>query len=308
METKAFIASLSLLLNVLFGGPRSLHAKLRLTPLLKSPERLVSLMERKLNRERLLPAERHLRGQVLMAAALFLALLLGMVLERLVQGSLLQAVVVACALSLRGSFDRAFAIHTALIKGNPTKARELLSGSLWRNYSVLDEHGMARAAIENLAVDFCDKVVAPLCWFFVFGLPGVFIAKTTSLLSDRLRPYSDHFGRCAQQVERVVLQPGRIGAALLIAAGCFLPFTKPLPAAMLAIASPLRAPSRLLALTVMGATLNLSLGGPMSPYGYQAIWFGGQVARSHPRDITRALMLTATATLLLLLLLFLLAY
>lgn len=308
METKAFIASLAVLLTLLFGGPQSLHQKLRLRPLLRSPQRLVALIERKLNRDKRTPSERRLRGQVVTAAAILAALLTGLLLERALAHSLVEAVVVALLLSLRGSVDRALAVHTALAQRETAGAREALSGSLWRNYSVLDEHGLARAAIESVSVDFCDKVVAPLCWFLVLGLPGMVAAKTVSVLAERLRPYHEHFGEAAQWAERVVLQPGKIGAVLLLAASCFLPFTKPVPAAMLAIASPFTLPSRLLALTVLGAALNLSLGGHASVYSEQGVWFGGHIARAQPRDIHRALLLTGTATLLLLLFLFMLAY
>ncbi len=307
METKAFIASLALLLNSLFGGPASLHQKLRLNGVLKSPERLVATLEKKLNRDRRNPEERVLRGRIVVASCLLLALLSGIALEHVFANSLFEAILLAFLITLRPAFDRAFAVHAALAKNNEADARNALSTSGWRNYSVLDEHGLARAAIESLAVDFCDKVVAPLFWFLLLGLPGVFATKTVSILAERLRPY-DNFNNGALLAERIVLQPGKIGALLLVIAACFLPFSRPTPAAMFAIATPPGAPSRLMALAVMGAALNLSLGGPTSIYSENHIWFGGTIARAGARDVNRALMLTGIATLVLLLTLFLFIY
>src|SRR5947209_4187491 len=50
--------------------------------------------------------------------------------------------------------------------------RRAVSKIVGRNPEALDEAGVARAAIESLAENFADGVVAPLFWVAVAGLPG----------------------------------------------------------------------------------------------------------------------------------------
>ncbi len=299
METRAFIASLALLLNSLVGGPRTLHARMGLGPLLYAPARAVAALERRLNRDSRTAAVRRLRGRVVTTVALLGASISGLGVQALLGNGLLLAVALALVVSLRGAVDRAVTLYSAINAGDETAARTALEASPWRNYSVLDTHTLIRAPIELLAVTFCDRLVAPLAWFMLAGLPGAWCAVTACLLAERLRPHGP-FADAACIAEHWIVQPGKLGAVLLAAAACFLPFTRPLPTAMHLLALPLRAPSRVAALTVMGVGLNLSLGGPLSPYASDAGWVGGNVARAQPRDITRALLLVGTAALLLL--------
>ena len=46
--------------------------------------------------------------------------------------------------------------------------------------SALDEAGVARAAIESLAENFSDGVVAPALWLVAFGLPGALAYKAVN--------------------------------------------------------------------------------------------------------------------------------
>ena len=49
-----------------------------------------------------------------------------------------------------------------------------------RDTDVLDEAGVARAAIESLAENFSDGIVAPAFWTALFGLPGGLLYKTAN--------------------------------------------------------------------------------------------------------------------------------
>jgi len=53
-----------------------------------------------------------------------------------------------------------------------------------RNPEKLDETGIASAALESLAENTSDGVVAPLFWAWLFGLPGLFIYKSVANVDD----------------------------------------------------------------------------------------------------------------------------
>src|SRR3546814_6778508 len=61
--------------------------------------------------------------------------------------------------------------------GDVPAARAAVAMIVGRDTEVLDEAGIARAAIESLAESFCDGVVAPLFWLLALGLPGIWVYK-----------------------------------------------------------------------------------------------------------------------------------
>ena len=69
--------------------------------------------------------------------------------------------------------------------GSPP-AREAVRHIVGRDPETLDEHGVARAAIELLAENFGDGVVGPALCFALFGLPGLFVYKTANTLDSMI--------------------------------------------------------------------------------------------------------------------------
>jgi adenosylcobinamide-phosphate synthase len=84
---------------------------------------------------------------------------------------------------------------------------------------VLDEAGVARAAIESLAENFSDGVVAPVFWLAVGGLTGGAAYKAIntadSMIGHRTPRHSD-FGFAAAKLDDVVNLPASRLCALLI--------------------------------------------------------------------------------------------
>ncbi len=58
--------------------------------------------------------------------------------------------------------------------------RRAVAKIIGRDVSSLDESGVARAAIESLAENFSDGVVAPALWLALFGLPGALAYKAVN--------------------------------------------------------------------------------------------------------------------------------
>ena len=91
-----------------------------------------------------------------------------------------------------------------------------------RDTAELDEAGVARAAIESLAENFSDGVVAPTIFMVIAGLPGAALYKAIntadSMIGHRTERHQD-FGKTAAQLDDIVNLPAsRLSALLIVAA------------------------------------------------------------------------------------------
>jgi adenosylcobinamide-phosphate synthase len=113
----------------------------------------------------------------------------------------------------------------ALRTGGISEGRKAVSRIVGRDPETLDEPGACRAAIESLAENFSDGVVAPALWFAVFGLPGLFLYKMLNTADSMIGHKSDRyvdFGRASALLDDVANWPAARLSILLIAAGAWL--------------------------------------------------------------------------------------
>jgi adenosylcobinamide-phosphate synthase len=105
------------------------------------------------------------------------------------------------------------------------EGRAAVSHIVGRDPSALDEVGVARAAIESLAENTSDAIVAPLFWLALFGLPGIAVYKAIntadSMIGHRNERYL-HFGWAAARIDDLVNLPCSRLTAFLIAAAASL--------------------------------------------------------------------------------------
>lgn len=118
--------------------------------------------------------------------------------------------------------DVAKAIELSGVEGG----RIAVSRIVGRDPEALDEAGIARAAIESLAENFSDGIVAPIFWGLVLGLPGMLAYKTINTMDSMIghkTPRHLDFGRTAAKLDDIVNLPAsRLSALLLIVAGFVL--------------------------------------------------------------------------------------
>ena len=113
-------------------------------------------------------------------------------------------------------------VEKALEKGDTEAARLAVSYIVGRDTDVLDKDGICRAAVETVAENASDGVIAPLFWMFLFGAAGGFFYKSINTMDSMLGYKNDkyfYFGRVAAKTDDVVNYfPARISALLMIAA------------------------------------------------------------------------------------------
>lgn len=112
-------------------------------------------------------------------------------------------------------------VEKAIEEGDIEAARKAVSFVVGRDTDALDKEGICRAAVETIAENGSDGVIAPLFWMFLFGAPGGFFYKAVNTMDSMLGYKNDkylYFGRAAAKTDDVVnFIPSRISAFLMIA-------------------------------------------------------------------------------------------
>ena len=113
-------------------------------------------------------------------------------------------------------------VRRALANDDLPAARVALGSLCSRDASQLGPEAVAAGAVESLAENASDSVVAPLFWFAVFGLPGA-IAYRAINTADAMIGYHgryEYLGKAAARLDDLAnWLPARLTAGLLLAAG-----------------------------------------------------------------------------------------
>jgi adenosylcobinamide-phosphate synthase len=166
-----------------------------------------------------------------------------------------------------------------------------------RNPDVLDEPGVARAAIESLAENFSDGVVAPIFWTALGGLAGGALYKAVnnadSMIGHRNERYAAFGWASARLDDLVNLPASRLAALWLVLAAALSPGASPFEAARATWrdAAKHRSPNAGWPEAAIAGALGLKLAGPRV-YGRTMVddAFMGEGRRdANAADIRRAL-------------------
>jgi adenosylcobinamide-phosphate synthase len=272
--------------------------------------RAIAFFDRKLNRETRSETSRRERGIITVIILVGGAALLGLAVEWICRGSLLGAAVEALSIAVlvaqRSLFNHVAAVAIALQRGGLAAGRDAVRHIVGRDPTSLDTHGVARAAIESLAENFSDGVVAPVFWYLLLGLPGLFAYKMVNTLDSMIghrTPRYRAFGWAAARLDDVVnAVPAPISGVLLVAAATFAKKGRPghALAIMLRDGRKHHSPNAGWPESAMAGALGLALAGPRSyPEGLVADpWLGDGSARAGTADIVRALELYRLACLI----------
>ena len=281
--------------------------------------RLVSWLDQRLNRDGADAESRRRAGAVAMLALLGIVGLVAFLIEQslllLPLGLIAVAILASTFLAQRSLFMHVASVAEALEDGGVAAGREAVAQIVGRDTADLDEAGVARAAIESLAENFSDGVVAPAFWMVIAGLPGAALYKAIntadSMIGHRTKRHQD-FGRTAAQLDDIVNLPASRLSALLIVAASYL--TKGASAsgawqAMWRDGSKHASPNAGYPEAAMAGALGLALAGPRAYDGAptDGAWMGDGRREANAADIRAALELYGRADGLLIAIVFVLA-
>jgi adenosylcobinamide-phosphate synthase len=221
------LALLAMLIELAFGYPE------RLTRAIGHPVtwmgRLIGALDRTFNRAGDEPGRRRATG--LIAVLLIIGIvgsavvLIERALFHLPFGIFVVAFLASTLVAQRSLYRHVADVAAALDTGDPNASRAAVAHIVGRDTAALDAADIARAAIESLAENFSDAVVAPVLWLAIAGLPGAALYKAIntadSMIGHRTERH-EAFGWAAARLDDLINLPASRLAALLIIAAAAL--------------------------------------------------------------------------------------
>jgi adenosylcobinamide-phosphate synthase len=270
--------------------------------------RMIKMLDGSLNREDQPFNRRRAAGILALLTLLAVTGLSAWAVEMLLRpsgliGVMILAVLASSLLAQRSLHDHVAAVSKGLREGGIDGGRRAVSMIVGRNPQSLDEAGVSRAAIESLAENFSDGIVAPAFWLGLGGLSGAVLykaANTADSMIGHRTPRHEAFGWAAARFDDLVNLPASRLSALLIMGAAALNRGASPQAAWRAVrrdASHHRSPNAGWPEAATAGALGLRLAGPRV-YGDVRVedrWMGDGRAEADASDIDRALTLYRTA-------------
>jgi adenosylcobinamide-phosphate synthase len=193
--------------------------------------RLIGILDRLLNQPSMSDGERRAAGIMAILVIVVIAVGAGLLLDHSLRGLpfglIASAILASTLIAQRSLFSHVLAVAAALERDGIAAGRKAVSHIVGRDTEALDEAGVARAAIESLAENFSDGVVAPVFWLAAAGLGGGAAYKainTADSMIGHRTPRHAAFGWAAARLDDLVNLPAsRLSALLIVASAAVSP-------------------------------------------------------------------------------------
>jgi len=217
--------AVAMVLEALMGWPDSLFA--RIGHPVTWLGRLIEALDTRWNRDEDAPSMRRAAGIAAALIVIAVAGALGGLLQSWLASGwnhvLVLGVLAWPFVALRSLYEHVSAVARPLQSGDVEQARSAVAMIVGRDPAKLDEAGIARAAIESLAENASDGIVAPLFWGVLLGLPGIAGYKAINTLDSMIGHRSEryeYFGWAAARIDDVAnFIPARLTGLLFALAG-----------------------------------------------------------------------------------------
>lgn len=259
--------------------------------------------DKRLNRIDRTDGARRLRGTLLAIVLALAALAAGAAITVLARfapwGWAIELLVVTRAIAIRKPWAGLRDVLVALDTGGVDAGRDAVAPLTDRQSWSLDLHGVVRAGAEATARDLDRRVVGPILWYVLLGLPGLLLWSAVDGMGrviGHATPRHVHFGRTAATLVRLLgWLPARLTVVLIAAAALFVPRAAGWPALRAAVRFAPAHPAGNAAwpMAAFAGALGLALGGPRRE-GDRTVsepWLGDGRARAMPKDLRPALVL-----------------
>lgn len=198
-------------------------------------------------------------------------------------------------LATRSLKDESMRVYDRLKHGTLEESRKAVSMIVGRDTAALTEEGVTKAAVETVAENASDGVIAPMLYMAIGGAPLMFLYKGINTMDSMLGYKNDrylYFGRCAAKLDDAAnYLPARISGALMVLASYITGFDgknawKIFRRDSRNHASPNSAQTE----SVMAGALDVRLAGNAYYFGklYEKPTIGDPIRPIEPEDIRRA--------------------
>lgn len=227
-EWHFFVLFCAIILDMIVGDPDWLWRKY--THPIVWFGRATGYADDKFNSISLTNHQRKVKGVIALVLLVSVAIVLGclsMVILSYIGflGQVVEIVIVAIFIAQKSMADHVGQVIKPLKYGDIDGARTAVSMIVGRDTKQLDESSISRATIESMSENFSDGVVAPVFWFAILGLPGLFAYKMIntgdSMIGHMTEKYQDFGWASARLDDLMNWIPARI-SALFILGACFI--------------------------------------------------------------------------------------
>lgn len=258
---------------------------------------LIDVFERTFNSEAYPPVARRVLGALTIVILMLFSMVVGywlcIVLNLVpVAGLLAEAAIVGVLIAQKSLADHVDAVTSGLREGGLAGGREAVSRIVGRNPDTLDEFGVSRAAIESLAENASDGVIAPAFWYLVLGLPGLFAYKMLNTADSMIGHKSERylcFGWASARLDDAINWiPARLTGVLIALAAASLKGLKKAKKVFVVMwrdARLHRSPNAGWPEAAMAAAVGVALGGPRVYAGDTANEPFMNVSGGHSADV-----------------------
>ena len=223
METAGFlpILLLALLFDAVIGDPKAVYSRVPHPAMIFGWA--IGFFDKVLNRPELSGIFCKFLGTLVLIALLLLSWLIGHWLTAFVFGLpfgwILLALIMSVLLAQKSLYQHVAAVASELAVSGLSGGRRAVAHIVGRDTDGMDEPTVCRSAIESLAENLSDGVVAPVFWGALFGLPGLLAYKmlntADSMIGHRTDVYRD-FGWAAARFDDIAnFIPARLTALLI---------------------------------------------------------------------------------------------
>lgn len=186
--------------------------------------KLIDWLDKQLNVKGVSPQEGRLRGVVavlvLLAAAFIPSYYVARFLTHWPLGWLAEALLATTMIAQKSLKDHVLAVYDGLGR-SLAEGRQKVSLIVGRDPARLDEAGVSKAALESLAENTSDGIVAPVLWYALLGLPGIAMYKAINTADSMIGHKSEKyqwFGWAAARLDDLVNLPASRLTGFLFAA------------------------------------------------------------------------------------------
>jgi adenosylcobinamide-phosphate synthase len=300
---------LALALDAALGDPAFVYA--RIPHPIAVIGRAIASLDRRWNREDQGDATRRRAGAIVCLVLVLASAGTGFVIERILLGFrfgwIADSVLVSFFLAQNSLYFHVAAVARALTNEGLASGRKAVAKIVGRDPESLDQAGACRAALESLAENFSDGVVAPTFWALVFGLPGILVYKTINTADSMIghkTPRHLAFGWAAARLDDLLnLIPARLAGLLIVASSVVVPCARSRDGfhAMMRDAAKHRSPNAGWQEAALAGALGVALAGPRRYAGrlVEDCWMNlGGRSEATVDDIHRGLHIYVAACLL----------
>ena len=214
-------AALALLAERLFGYPKPLYSQIGHP--VEWIGNLLSKLETAFYDTNAEPIEARLRGVAALIALLLIvatpAILVSAFLSTFRFGWIIEALLATTLIAQHSLNEHVSAVREGL-DISLAEGRKAVSQIVGRDPAQLDESGIVKAALESLAENTSDGIVAPVLWYALLGLPGIVMYKAINTADSMIGHKSEryvYFGWAAARLDDLVNLPASRLSGLLFA-------------------------------------------------------------------------------------------